>query len=97
MTLPFLKCLPVLQRRGMARIQRTHHPIFQSSLESAACVVTDHAPVSDASAAQPEAVPLLEPSADNVRLSHVVGNSGEKYCLLYMSLLHTADKFVILH
>lgn len=49
----------------MARIQRTHHPIFQGSLESAACLVTDHASVADAAPVQPEAAPQPEPS-DNV-------------------------------
>ena len=49
----------------MARIQRTHHPIFAGSLESAACHVVDHA-ASAEPPAQHEPVQHPEPSSNSI-------------------------------
>ncbi len=61
------QCAVVLQRRGMARIQRTHHPIFAGSLETSTFSPVEGAAaeISAADAAKGPP-PQLEPSAEAV-------------------------------
>ena len=57
-----------MQRRGMARIQRTHHPIFAGSLETSTFSPVEGAaaPEISASDAAKGPPPQLEPTAEAV-------------------------------
>lgn len=51
-----------MQKRGMARIQRTHHPIFQGSLETSTFSPIDNAVGCGADSIGPAPVSQTSPS-----------------------------------
>ena len=54
-------CLVFLQKRGMARIQRTHHPIFQGSLETSTFRPLDGATGCGTDSPSPSPAPASQP------------------------------------
>lgn len=58
------QCVTDVQRRGMARIQRTHHPIFQGSLETSTFSPIDGAAAPEVSPSPAAPAPTTGPSAD---------------------------------
>ena len=54
----------MVQKRGMARIQRTHHPIFQGSLETSTFSPIDSAVGCGADSTGPAPVSQASPSAE---------------------------------
>lgn len=54
--------LVLVQKRGMARIQRTHHPIFQGSLDTSTFTPIDNAVGCGADSTSPAPVSQASPS-----------------------------------
>ena len=75
----FLKHWTRLQKRGMARIQRTHHPIFQGHLDTSTFSPIDDdtgpqtAPAGPAPAPAPQASPSEEADAQVLNSNQAPG------------------------
>ena len=66
----FTLCIAQMQKRGMARIQRTHHPIFQGHLDT-----STFSPIDDGTApetAPAETAPALQPSPSEEAVAQVL-------------------------
>lgn len=65
--------IALLQKRGMARIQRTHHPIFQGSLETSTFKPMDNAAGCRTDCTSPSPAPVSQPCPSDEAAAQVHG------------------------